>query len=567
MIDRLLDSGVEICFGYPGGAILPFYDYMYQSDLKHIMTRHEQGAAHMAEGYARVSGKLGVCIATSGPGATNLMTGIADAKMDSIPILAITGQVPVDAIGTDAFQEVDTFGMSIPITKYNALLKNADDTARVTEEAITIALANRPGPALIDFPKDVQVTPSKVLKADKLHVAPRHYEKPEISGDFDRLIDALNRSSRPLLYVGGGAVSSRAYEEVIRLAEKAQIPVVTTLMGIGAFPGTHPLSLGMLGMHGTAYANKAVQECDFILSLGARFDDRVAGIPDKFAPKAIRAHIDIDAAEINKRVNVDIAVRGHLKDVLEKLIPFVEKVSQRPWVERTQKLKAENPLRYNKSDSSIKPQDFIFRLWEKTKGSAIISTDVGQHQMWAAQYYMFDKPNYWLTSGGLGTMGYGYPAALGAKVAKPEEEVILITGDGSFQMCIQEMATATMYDIPVKIVLFNNGFLGMVRQWQELFYENRFSESVMEYNPDFVKIAEGYEIPAKKITSPKEIDAAIDFLLKEKGSALLEIQIPSEEKVYPMVAAGKSYEDMQEFDHGSEEGEPVQQIPNLGGVL
>ena len=562
MIDTLLKNKIGVCWGYPGGAILPFYDALYQSKLKHILVRHEQGAAHAAEGYAKVSGKIGVCIATSGPGATNLMTGIADAKMDSVPILAITGQVPTPAIGTDAFQEVDTYGMSIPITKYNALIKSASEVARVTQEAITIALAKRPGPALIDFPKDCQTSMTSNINIKELSIQGYHYQKPAMKGDIDQLVTAIKRSAKPLLYVGGGAISSNAHKNIKLMAEKCQIPVVSTLMALGAFPGNHDLSLGMMGMHGTAYANKAVIECDFILALGARFDDRVALNATNFAQNAVRAQIDIDPAEIDKRVYVDIHIEGDLNDVLKEVCERAVSVRDRSWVRKVQQLKEENPLRFNQNRTDIKPQSVIKRLWEMTGGDAIISTDVGQHQMWAAQYYLFNKPRRWLTSGGLGTMGFGFPAALGAKEAAPNEEVILISGDGSFQMCMQELATARMYNISVKIILFNNGFLGMVRQWQELFYQNRFAGSDMNYNPDFVKLCRGFDILAKKITSPNEIESGLRFLLETDDCCLLEVSIPEEEKVYPMIASGSKYEEMVDYDHTSEAGEPVTLMPN-----
>ncbi|WP_040506359.1 biosynthetic-type acetolactate synthase large subunit [Leptospira wolbachii] len=547
MVELLEEAGVEIVFGYPGGAILPFYDELYHSKkIKHILVRHEQGAVHMAEGYARSTGKLGVCIATSGPGATNLITGLTDAKLDSIPILAITGQVATDAIGTDAFQEADIFGITIPITKYNALIKKADDLARHFEEAIKIAMGGRPGLVLLDFPKDVQTQKTSVRKATALKIAPHHYERPKVKGDPQEFAEVLNQAKRPLLYVGGGAINSFASAEIKALAEKANAPVTTTLMGLGAFPGTHPLSVGMLGMHGTAYANKAVLECDYILNLGARFDDRVAKYQD-FAPNAIRAHVDIDAAEFNKRINVDHILHGDLKDAIREILPFVKGGDRTSWIENIQSLKKNHPLDFDNSGDSIKPQDFLQRVYAKTKGEAIVSTDVGQHQMWAAQYYLFDRPNTWLTSGGLGTMGYGLPAAIGAKFGNPDKTVICVTGDGSFQMCIQELATIAQSKLGVKILLFNNNFLGMVRQWQELFYEERFSESQWTYNPNFVKLAEAYGIPAMKIEHKSEIEKGVDFFLKDSGSALIEVMIPAEEKVFPMIPAGKSQQDLIEF--------------------
>jgi acetolactate synthase I/II/III large subunit len=553
MLDVLLQNGIDTCWGYPGGAILPFYEELFSSRVKHFLVRHEQGAVHAAEGYAKATGKVGMCIATSGPGATNLITGITDAKMDSVPLLALTGQVATSAIGSDAFQECDTYGMSIPITKYNALLRSADDVARVTQEAITVAGALRPGPSLIDFPKDIQVQMTKVTKA-KMRIAERHYKKPEMRGDFDRLVAAINRAERPLLYVGGGAISGNAYKQIRELAEKADIPVYMTLMGLGAFPAEHRLSLGMAGMHGTAYANKAVQECDFMFALGARFDDRVALNAEDYGRRAVKAMVDIDEAEINKRVPVDIHIVGDLVEVLTHLIKNLKKTTRKTWVDRILKLKQENPLRFNTSPGSIKPQQTIHELWKKTRGDAVIATDVGQHQMWAAQYYTFNEPRQWLTSGGLGTMGFGFPAAIGAKIGRPDKDVYVISGDGSFQMCMQELATIAMYQIPVKILLFNNGFLGMVRQWQELFYQNRFSESTMNYNPDFVKICSGYDIPARRIDKQSELDGGLDFLIQSKTAALLEVTIPETEKVYPMIASGAHYDQMVDFSSKNDKG-------------
>ncbi|WP_208859545.1 biosynthetic-type acetolactate synthase large subunit [Leptospira saintgironsiae] len=547
MVELLEEYGVDIVFGYPGGAILPFYDELYKSTkIKHILVRHEQGAIHMAEGYARSTGKLGVCIATSGPGATNLVTGLTDAKLDSVPILAITGQVATNAIGTDAFQEADIYGITIPITKYNALIKSADDIARHFQEATLVALGGRPGPVLLDFPKDVQTELTSIRKVDKLKIDSRHYQKPPIGGDLDSFAAALNKAKRPLLYVGGGAINANASKEIRELAEKGNIPVTTTLMGIGAFPGTHQLSVGMLGMHGTAYANKAVLECDYILNLGARFDDRVAK-PGEFAENAVRAHIDIDTAEFNKRVSVDYLLHGDLKEVLKALIPKVNKVDRPEWVGFLDTLKKNHPLEFDDSTDTIKPQGFLQKLYEKSKGKAIVSTDVGQHQMWAAQYYLFEEANRWLTSGGLGTMGYGLPAAIGAKFGNPNKTVICVSGDGSIQMNIQELATIAMYKKGVKILIFNNNFLGMVRQWQELFYEERFSESEWNYNPDFVKLGEAYSIKGLRIANKSEIDKALEFFLEDDDARILEVMIPAEEKVFPMIPAGKSQKDMIEF--------------------
>jgi acetolactate synthase-1/2/3 large subunit len=543
MLDLLLSHKVDVVFGYPGGAILPFYDELYNSSIKHILVRHEQGAVHMAEGYAVVTRKPGVAIVTSGPGATNTITGLTDAKMDSIPIMVISGQVPTTAIGTDAFQEADVFGITIPVTKYNALIKHADEIADIFEEAWVMLTQGRPGPVLLDFPKDVQVQETSNIQG-KVKLAERFLKKPAIQGDLEKFAEALNKSQRPLLYVGGGAILSGASQEIKVIAEKGMIPVTCTLKGLGAFPGSHVLSLGMPGMHGTAAANKAILECDYILSLGARFDDRVAGVPNDFAPNAVKAHIDIDPAEFNKRVKVDYILHGDLKEVLQALIPFIEKKDRSDWVKHLEEYKNKYPLEFEDSNEVIKPQRFLKRLYEITQGKAIVSTDVGQHQMWTAQYYLFDEPNRWITSGGLGAMGFGFPAAIGAAVAKPNDLVISISGDGSFQMCMQELATVRQYNIPVKIVLLNNNFLGMVRQWQELFYNERFSESEYQFNPDFIKIMEAYNIPGKRIEKPSQIDEGIEFLLSENGPTFLEVVIPADEKVFPMIPAGKSQRDM-----------------------
>jgi acetolactate synthase-1/2/3 large subunit len=543
MLDLLLSHKVDVVFGYPGGAMLPFYDELYNSSIKHILVRHEQGAVHMAEGYAVVTRKPGVAIVTSGPGATNTITGLTDAKMDSIPIMVISGQVPTTAIGTDAFQEADVFGITIPVTKYNALIKHADEIADIFEEAWVMLTQGRPGPVLLDFPKDVQVQETSNIQG-KVKLAERFLKKPAIQGDLEKFAEALNKSQRPLLYVGGGAILSGASQEIKVIAEKGMIPVTCTLKGLGAFPGSHILSLGMLGMHGTVAANKAILECDYILSLGARFDDRVAGVPNDFAPNAVKAHIDIDPAEFNKRVKVDYILHGDLKEVLQALIPFIEKKDRSDWVKHLEEYKNKYPLEFEDSNEVIKPQRFLKRLYEITQGKAIVSTDVGQHQMWTAQYYLFDEPNRWITSGGLGAMGFGFPAAIGAAVAKPNDLVISISGDGSFQMCMQELATVRQYNIPVKIVLLNNNFLGMVRQWQELFYNERFSESEYQFNPDFIKIMEAYNIPGKRIEKPSQIDEGIEFLLSENGPTFLEVVIPAEEKVFPMIPAGKSQRDM-----------------------
>ncbi len=549
VIDFLRHHNVECVFGYPGGAILPIYDEVYKSGIKHILTRHEQGAIHAAEGYARATGKVGVVMATSGPGATNLVTGLADAKMDSVPIIAITGQVATTLIGTDAFQEADIYGISIPVTKHNRLVRSVHDLASYLEEAYVVATSGRPGPVLVDIPKDVQNLSTKNTEfiCDP-RVIKRFKDLLDIEGDLDGFVKKLNEAKRPLLYVGGGALTSSAHNEVLQLAEKGNIPVAMTLMGLGAFPGTHPLSLGMMGMHGTRYANNAVSNCDMLIALGARFDDRVTGKVDAFAKQATIAHIDIDRAEIGKIVEGHFPIAGDLKTVLQTILSEVKFQPRDEWINMVNDWKKNLPLRYKREKNIIKPQYFLEKLNEITKGNAILSTDVGQHQMWSAQYYNFSHPRSFLTSGGLGTMGFGFPAAIGAKLACPDRPTFVIAGDGSFQMNIQELATASMYGVNVKIVILNNGYLGMVRQWQDIFFEKRFSHVSFDFNPNFVKLADAYGLTGKTITREDEVEEGIQFLLESDKAAILEVMIPEEEKVYPMIPAGATYNDIMDLE-------------------
>ena len=550
LVKCLCEEGVEHIFGYPGGSVLPLYDALYdEKSITFHLTRHEQGAAHAADGYARATGKVGVCMATSGPGATNLVTGIATAHMDSIPMVAITGQVKSVLIGNDAFQEADIVGITRSITKHNYLIKDVKDIVRTVKEAFHIARTGRPGPVLIDLPVDVQMHEAE-FKYPKT-VEMRSYN-PVVKGhlgQIKRIVKAIEKSERPLLYVGGGVVLSEASKELTELARKANIQVTTTMMGLGAFPEDDPLSLGMLGMHGTAYANNAVQNADIIIAVGARFDDRVTGRIDHFAPEATIAHIDVDPSSVGKNIRVDIPVIGDAKEVLKELITMVDVKEYAPWHGRINEWKKKLPLTYKKDDK-LRPQYIVEKIHEITRDkNVIISTEVGQNQMWAAQFYTYTKPRTWLSSGGLGTMGYGFPAAIGAQVGCPEAIVFDIAGDGSIQMNIQEMATAVLEKIPVKIAILNNGWLGLVRQWQELFYKNKYayvclSEDVARYCPDFVKLAESYGAMGIRITEKKEVEGAIKKALEEKGPVIMDFIIEREENVYPMVPAGEAIDRM-----------------------
>ncbi|MFA6635960.1 MAG: biosynthetic-type acetolactate synthase large subunit [Candidatus Omnitrophota bacterium] len=550
LVKCLCEEGVEHIFGYPGGSVLPLYDALYdEKSITFHLTRHEQGAAHAADGYARATGKVGVCMATSGPGATNLVTGIATAHMDSIPMVAITGQVKSVLIGNDAFQEADIVGITRSITKHNYLIKDVKDIARTVKEAFHIARTGRPGPVLIDLPVDVQMHETE-FKYPKI-VDMRSYN-PVVKGhlgQIKRIVKAIEKSERPLLYVGGGVVLSEAAKELTELARKANIPVTTTMMGLGAFPEDDPLSLGMLGMHGTAYANNAVQNADLIIAVGARFDDRVTGRIDHFAPEATIAHIDVDPSSVGKNVRVDIPVIGDAKEVLKELITMVDVKEYALWHGRINEWKKKLPLTYKKDDK-LRPQYVVERICDIIRDKkVIISTEVGQNQMWAAQFYTYTKPRTWLSSGGLGTMGYGFPAAIGAQVGCPDAIVFDIAGDGSIQMNIQEMATAVLEKIPVKIAILNNGWLGMVRQWQELFYKKKYayvclSEDISRYCPDFVKLAESYGAMGIRVTEKKEVDGAIKKALEEKGPVIMDFIIEREENVYPMVPAGVAIDRM-----------------------
>lgn len=543
VVEALKREGVRHIFGIPGGAVLPLFDVLYDAPIQFFLTRHEQGAAHAADGYARSTGKVGVCIVTSGPGATNLVTGIATAYMDSVPMVCITGQVKTFLIGNDAFQEADITGITRPITKYNYIVKDVKDLARTIKEAFYIASTGRPGPVLIDLPVDVELQETEFKYEDKVQI--RGY-KPVIKGhplQIKRAAELISKSKRPIIYAGGGVIISGAHKELRQLAEKCQIPVTTTLMGLGGFPQTHPLSLEMLGMHGTVYANLAIQNSDLIIAVGARFDDRVTGKIEAFAPHAKIIHIDIDPSAISKNVEVDVPIVGDAKQVLQELIKIVEPPDTKDWLRQIEKWKRDFPLRYKK-DGKLKPQYVVEKIYELTKGKAVITTEVGQNQMWAAHWYKFTKPRTFISSGGLGTMGYGFPAAIGAKVGNPDAVVIDIAGDGSFQMNIQELATAVTYEIPVIVAILNNQYLGMVRQWQQLFYKERYSYSYLK-NPDFVQIAEAYGAIGIKVTKPNEVEPAIKKALRSKKKpVVIDFVVDEFENVYPMVPAGEAIDRM-----------------------
>ena len=545
-IEELKAGGVEIAFGIPGGAIMPFYDDLLKANFKHILTRHEQGAAHMADGYARVSGKVAVVVATSGPGATNLITGLLTAQMDSVPLIAVTGQVATPMIGTDAFQEADIYGCSIPVTKYNWLVKDARQIQGVIREAIRVATTGRPGPVLVDIPKDIQTARTDYNpQAPAKGALPAVRQMPEADAKaIEKLMEALEQAERPVILAGAGIIKAGAAAELARFARHAKIPVINTLLGMGGFPGTDPLFLGMPGMHGTAYANFALCECDLLISLGARFDDRVTGKVSSFCPKAVIAHVDIDDAEIGKRVKTHIPVLGNVREVLHTLNRQVKPTERRAWLDQVEAWKRDYPLQYG-WDGSIKPQYVIEQIQEITGGEGIYATGVGQHQMWAAQFLRFNEPRAFISSGGLGTMGYGLPASIGAKFGRPDKEVWLIDGDGSFAMTLVELATASMYNVPIRVAILNNAFLGMVRQWQELFFGKRYSHSHYPTNPDFAKIAEGYGVKGFSVQDVDQVRSVLEQAAEHDGPVVMDFHVNPEENVWPMVPAGAGNDEMQ----------------------
>jgi acetolactate synthase-1/2/3 large subunit len=550
MIKVLKEEGVDSIFGYPGGAVIDIYDEVAKSEIRHILVRHEQGAVHAADGYARAGGKVGVCLVTSGPGATNTVTGIASAHMDSIPIVIFTGQVPTKLIGNDAFQEVDIIGITRPCTKHSYLVKHTEDLERIIKEAFFIAKSGRPGPVLIDIPKDVANTkisykPFKEFNLKSYNPTYKPYAK-----QLDKVAKLIMNAERPVIFAGGGVILSKASESLTELARKTQTPVTTSLMGLGAFPGTDPLWLGMIGMHGTYRANMSTGACDLIIAVGVRFDDRVTGKTDVFAAQAKIVHIDIDPTSIRKNIPVTIPVVGDCNITLNQLNRLIDKEDlgnlkkkRKKWFDQIEEWKSTKPLAYKQEDI-IKPQYVVEKLYELTKGEAIITTEVGQNQMWAAQYYHFDRPGHFITSGGLGCMGFGLPAAIGAQIACPDKLVVDIAGDGSIQMNIQEMATAVQCNLPVKVVILNNGYLGMVRQWQELFYDKRYACTCMDHAPDFVKLAEAYGAVGLRATKPEEVESVLSEGLFSPKTVIMDFIVEQEESVYPMVPAGAPITEM-----------------------
>lgn len=556
LIHYLEDEGVEHIWGYPGGAVLPIYDALDTDakNLNHILVRHEQAAVHAADGYARSTGKPGVVLVTSGPGATNAVTGIATAYMDSIPLICITGQVPTGMIGLDAFQEIDTVGVTRPIVKHNFLVKSVDDLASTLKKAFYLATTGRPGPVVIDIPKDVQNAksnyeyPQEVEMRSYLPITKGH------GGQIKKAVEMMLSAKKPILYTGGGVILGSASTELVALTHKLGFPITQTLMGLGAFPASDKQSVGMLGMHGTYEANLSMHNSDLIIAIGARFDDRVTGNLEKFCPDAKIIHVDIDPASISKNVMVDIPIVGPVKQVLSEMLRVLDKIEQvsdqgalADWWEQIEGWRATNCLRYDRIGSKIKPQAAVEAVWKATSGEAYVSSDVGQHQMFAAQYYPFDKPRRWLNSGGLGTMGFGLPAAMGAQMAFPDATVVCVTGEGSIQMNIQELSTCLQYGLAIKIICLNNGFLGMVRQWQEFFYERRYSMSYMDSLPDFVKLAESYGHVGVRIDDPSTLQAQLDEVFSEKYKnrlVFVDIITDQQENVYPMIPAGAGLNEM-----------------------
>jgi acetolactate synthase-1/2/3 large subunit len=554
----LEDQDVEFIFGYPGGAVLPIYDELKNhSSIKHILVRHEQGAGHAAEGYARSSGKPGVVLVTSGPGATNVVTALTDAYMDSVPLVCISGQVPTHLIGTDAFQECDTTGITRPCTKHNWLVKDIKDLSKVLHEAFHVATTGRPGPVLVDIPKDIQFAKGNYSKIKKDKKNNKKYHNKFTQNEIDELVDLISKSKKPIIYTGGGVINSgpKASESLREFVRLIGFPITSTLQGLGAFPGDDNQFIGMLGMHGTYEANNAMHDCDLLINIGARFDDRITGKIDEFSPKSKKVHIDIDPSSINKIIKVDLAIVGDVNEVIKATINKInknknglkksnkQKISK--WWEQIQKWRAKNSLGFINSDETIKPQYAVQRLYELTKDQdTFITTEVGQHQMWAAQHYKFNKPNRWMTSGGLGTMGYGLPAAVGVQIAHPDKLVVDIAGEASILMTMQEMSTAVQYNLPIKIFILNNQYMGMVRQWQELLHEKNYSESYSEALPNFVKLAEAYGCKGIKAENPNELDDKIKEMVEHNGPVIFDCHVDPNENCFPMIPSGKPHNQM-----------------------
>lgn len=544
IIQSLIEEEVDYMFGYPGGVVIPIFHHLYNAPFKFILSRHEQGAIHAADGYARASGKPGVVIATSGPGATNLITGIATAHLDSIPLVVFTGQVSRNMIGNDAFQEVDVTGITRPISKHNYLVQDIKDLARIIKEAFHIASTGRPGPVVIDVPVDISNSTFDYSYPKEVNIVGY---KPVYEGhsvQIQKACKLIEQAKKPVIYAGGGVVISGASDELKKLVKKTGIPITTTLLGLGIYPETDDLSLEMLGMHGTFYANKAVNEADLLIAIGARFDDRVTGKIDTFSPDSKVIHIDIDPASVSKNVDVDIPIVGDCKYVLGEMNKIIKKPKITEWVDHINTLKKDNPLSYVDSDKEIKPQFVVEEIYRLTEGKAVIATEVGQNQMWAAQFYKYSEPRTFISSGGLGTMGFGLPAALGAQLARPDKRVVNIAGDGSIQMNIQELIVATQHRLPIIIAILNNGFLGMVRQWQQLFYDKRYSQTCLNFSPDFEKLAEAYGAVGITVNKKEEVAPAIERALSITDKPIMiDFRVSKEENVYPMVPAGKSIDE------------------------
>ncbi len=547
VVDTLIKEGVETMFGYPGGVVLPLFDRLYDAPIKFIIPRHEQGGCHMADAYARASGRVGVIIATSGPGACNLVTGLATAMMDSVPVVALTGQVRTELIGNDAFQEADTTGITRPVTKYNCIVRDIKDLARTIHEAFHIASTGRPGPVLIDIPVDIAVAQHDTSGPTKMELPGYKTQTKGNARQISMAAKAVNKSERPVLYVGGGVIIANASKELRAFAEKAHLPVTMTLLGLGSYDQSKPESLDMLGMHGSAYANYAVQECDLLIAVGARFDDRITGQVKTFAPHAKIIHIDIDPTSIAKNVRADIPVVGDAKHILAELTKEVEHQPREKWFKKIAEWKKKYPFSYDRKSSTVRPQYVIEELCRQTEGKAIITTGVGQNQMWAAQFYKFSQPRQLISSGGLGTMGYGLPAAIGAQVGRPDATVIDVDGDHSFNMTITELSTAVENKLPIKVCILNNGYMGMVRQWQELFYHKRYSKSYL-LNPDYATVAEALGAVGMTVDKAADVPGTIKKMLAEKRPCVVDFRVEREENVWPMVPAGKSLNEMDGLD-------------------